>query len=117
MNKILLCLLCFLLALSAFAEVTIVRGEAPGYEGRLVAVVGVQDEFSGKRVFLAQSEIDGAGSFEVKFEIATTQRIYVHIQRMEAPLFVQPGKSYHVVFPKREQADFIRFDNTEVSLQ
>ncbi len=117
MYKILLCLLSLLLTLSAGAEVTAVRGEAPGFEGRLVAVVGVQDEFSGKRVFLGQSEIDDSGFFEVKFEITNTQRIYVHIQRMEAPLFVQPGKSYRVVFPKREQADFLRFDNTEVSLQ
>jgi thiol-disulfide isomerase/thioredoxin len=117
MHKIVVCLLSSLLALSAFAEVTSVRGEAPGFEGRLVAVVGVQDEFSGKRIFLGQSEIDDSGFFEVKFEITNTQRIYVHIQRMEAPLFVQPGKSYRVVFPKREQADFIRFDNTEVSLQ
>ena len=117
MNKILVCLLYSLFALSAFAGVTTVHGDAPGFEGRLVDVVGVEDEFSGKRIFLGQSEINDSGFFEVKFEISATQRVYVHIQRMEAPLFVQPGKSYRVVFPKREQADFIRFDNTEVSLQ
>jgi len=117
MYKMFLFVVGFLLMFSASAETTFIRGEASGYAGRMVAVVGVQDEFSGKRVLLGQSEINDAGLFEVAFEVENTQRIYVHIQRMEAPLYVQPGKSYRVVFPKKESADFIRFDNTEVSLQ
>jgi thiol-disulfide isomerase/thioredoxin len=105
------------MSLSASAEATWLRVEAKGYEGRLAAIVGVQDEFSGKRILLGQSEVDDAGYCQLEFNVSCTQKVYVHIQRLEAPLFVQPGKSYSVVFPKMEQADFRRFDNTEVSLQ
>jgi thiol-disulfide isomerase/thioredoxin len=117
MNNALCFLIGFLLSFSASAEVTKVRGVATGYEGKLVAIVGVQDEFSGKRFVLGQSEIDESGHFEVEFHVTCTQRVYIHIQRLEAPIFVQPGKSYSVVFPKMEKVDYKRFDNTEVSLE
>jgi hypothetical protein len=117
MNKFLFSILASLFFTSMSAEVTVLAGTASGYEGLMAAVVGVQDEFSGKRLFLGQSEVNDAGFFEIKIDIETTQRVYVHIQRMEAPLFVQPGMSYRVVFPKKEKSDFRRFDNTEVSLQ
>ena len=117
MNNALCFLIGCLLSFSASAQVTMVRGEALGYEGKLVAVVGVQDEFSGKRILLGQTEISDAGHFEVEFNVTCTQRVYIHIQRVEAPIYITPGNSYSVVFPKIQQADYKRFDNTEVSLQ
>lgn len=100
-----------------FGQEVIVRGEAKGYEGKRLAVVGAQDELSGKRILLAQADVNDSGLFEVRFETKTTRRIYLHLQRAEAPLYVQQGRSYTVVFPPVANADYKRFDNTEISLQ
>lgn len=99
------------------AQLCVVNGSAKGYEGRILAVVALEDELSGKRVVLAQSEIDANGQFEVAFSPESTRRVYLHIQRIEAPLFVQPGSKHEVVFPLPAKSDFRRFDNTEVALE
>jgi thiol-disulfide isomerase/thioredoxin len=103
--------------LEVFAQLCSVRGEAKGYEGRKLAVIALQDEFSGKRMLLGQCDVNDNGSFEVQFDPQFTRRVYIHIQRVEAPLYAQPGQAYSVVFPPSSQAEYKRFDNTEVSLQ
>jgi thiol-disulfide isomerase/thioredoxin len=109
----------FLLSLPfhLFAQLSSLRGEAKGYEGRKLAVIAIQDEFSGKRILLGQCDVDDNGTFEIQFDPQFTRRVYIHIQRIEAPLYVQPGNAYSVVFPPSSQADYKRFDNTEVSIQ
>jgi thiol-disulfide isomerase/thioredoxin len=94
-----------------------VLGEAKGYEGRRLAVVALQDEFSAKRIVLAQTDVNDNGLFAVEFEITETQRVYLHIQRIEAPIYVQPEASYNVIFPVLSEKEYKRFDRTEVTLQ
>lgn len=108
-------LLC--LPFNLLAQLSIVRGEAKGYEGRKLAVIAIQDEFSGKRILLGQCDVNDNGAFEIQFDPQFTRRVYLHIQRIEAPLYVQPGNTYSIVFPPSSQADYKRFDNTEVSLE
>lgn len=98
------------------AEV-VVTGTAPGYEGRKLAIVALADEFSGKREMLAFTDVGADANFRVAFDIADTRRVYVHIQRIEAALYVQPGKQYRCVFPQVTRNDFKRFDRTEVELE
>jgi len=95
----------------------IVRGTAKGFEEKILAVVGLEEELSGKRNVLAQCEIGAKGDFEIQFSPGTTRRVYLHVQRIEAPLFVESGSIYEVVFPLPGKSDFRRFDNTEVALE
>lgn len=106
-----------MLPLHVLAQVCTVRGTAAGYEQKILAVVGLEDELSGKRTVLAQCEIDAQGKFEIQFSPVVTRRVYLHIQRVEAPLYVNPGSEYEIVFPLPGKTDFRRFDNTEVSLE
>ncbi len=116
LKRLVICLL-FLLPIYMCAQVCIVRGTAKGYEDKILAVVGLEDELSGKRSVLGQCEIDNQGNFEIQFSPVFTRRVYLHIQRIEAPIYVQPGSSFEVVFPLPDKADFRRFDNTEVELE
>jgi thiol-disulfide isomerase/thioredoxin len=108
---LLLLMPCFYLA-----QPTRVLGLAKGYEGRKLIIVALQDELSAKRQMLAQCDVADDGRFDVTFQLPATARVYVHIQRVEAPLYAQPGKTYSVVFPEVSKTDFKRFDNTEVDL-
>lgn len=117
MHKQVLLLLFVFIHFCHFGQEVIVRGEAKGFEGKKIAVVVVEDELSGKRILLAQADVNDSGLFVVRFETKITRRIYLHLQRVEAPLYVQPGRSYTVVFPPVSSADYKRFDNTEISLQ
>lgn len=114
-SRLLLFLLC-LLPCWVRASV-VVQGEARGYEGRKLAVVALQDEFSSKRMVIAQCDINDNGMFRVEFDVLTTQRVYLHIQRIEAPIYVKPLSSYSVIFPVVSDKEYKRFDRTEVSLQ
>jgi thiol-disulfide isomerase/thioredoxin len=116
MRKRLLLLLFCLVTISSYARV-VVQGDAPGYEGRKLAVVALHDEFSAKRVILAQCDIRDDGTFRIEFDVQSTQRVYLHIQRVEAPLYVQPESAYNVIFPLVSEKEYRRFDRTEVSLQ
>jgi thiol-disulfide isomerase/thioredoxin len=98
------------------AQTSRVMGVAKGYEGRKLIVIAIQDELSSKRELLAQCDVGDDGRFDVSFHVAATERVYIHIQRVEAPLYAQPGKTYSVNFPKVSADGFKRFDNTEVNL-
>jgi thiol-disulfide isomerase/thioredoxin len=91
-------------------------GLAKGYEGRKLVIIAIQDELSSKRELLAQCDVGDDGRFDVSFQVPSTERVYVHIQRIEAPLYAQPGSNYSVVFPNVAADNFKRFDNTEVDL-
>jgi thiol-disulfide isomerase/thioredoxin len=110
-------LLLLTIASTSWAEQVVVRGDARGYEGRSLSVLAVDNEFSEKRMVLAQCYVSDSGDFQVQFDIQETQRVYIHIQRIEAPLYVQGNQIYDVVFPQYTSTDFKRFDNTEVDLQ
>lgn len=110
-------LLCLFASHVGASQSVRVTGEAKGYEGRKLAVVALQDELSAKRILLAQCDVADNGTFNVSFDVGNTQRVYLHIQRIEAPLYVQPGKTYSIVFPTLSKVDYKRFDNTEVNLQ
>ncbi|MFN5295146.1 MAG: TlpA family protein disulfide reductase [Flavobacteriales bacterium] len=113
---------CFLLAValllsfSSIAQNCAIRGQAKGYEGRKLAVVALADELSEKRLLLAQCDVSDSGTFAIDFDPQVTRRVYLHIQRVEAPIYVEPGKKYEVVFPALDKAEYKRFDNTEVNL-
>jgi len=102
---------------TSWAQLVVVKGDAKGYEGKSLCVMAVDNEFSEKRIVLAQCYVTDSGNFQIQFDIKETQRVYIHIQRVEAPLYVQRGNSYDVIFPQCTAADFKRFDNTVISLQ
>jgi thiol-disulfide isomerase/thioredoxin len=106
-----------LLSVSSFAQNCTIRGQAKGYEGRKLAVVALADEFSEKRLMLAQCDVSDSGTFSIFFDPQVTRRVYLHIQRVEAPIYVEPGKQYEVEFPALDKAEYKRFDNTEVNLR
>jgi thiol-disulfide isomerase/thioredoxin len=66
---------------------------------------------------LAQCDVNDEGLFKVEFQVQSTQRVYLHIQRVEAPLYVQPVSAYSVIFHAVSEKEYKRFDKTEVSLQ
>jgi thiol-disulfide isomerase/thioredoxin len=115
-----ICFSAFALALFAIeltaATVRLV-GEAPGYEGKKLAVILPLDEFSGYRKLLASADVRDDATFQVEFELSEIRRVYIHIQRIEAALYAVPGSSYRCVFPQVAKTEFKRFDRSEVELQ
>jgi thiol-disulfide isomerase/thioredoxin len=107
----------FFIQLNASAQQCTIRGEAKGYEGRKIAVVATEDELSGKRILLAQADVSEQGVFQLECNPVVTRRVYLHIQRVEAPLYVEPGGTYDVIFPSVGRSDYKRFDNTEVNVE
>jgi thiol-disulfide isomerase/thioredoxin len=116
LNRIFL-FLWMMMGSTSWAQQVVVRGEAKGYEGKSLSVMAVDNEFSERRIVLAQCYVSDSGNFQIQFDIRETQRVYIHIQRVEAPLYVQRGNAYDVIFPQCTATDFKRFDNTVVSLQ
>ncbi len=115
LSRLLLIIVLFV-QLAAKAQQCTIRGEAKGYEGRKIAVVALEDELSAKRIVLAQGDIDEQGVFQIQCNPIVTRRVYLHVQRVEAPLYVQAGGEYNVIFPTVGKSDYKRFDNTEVNL-
>jgi thiol-disulfide isomerase/thioredoxin len=112
----LLWIILFFNQLTASAQQCTIRGEAKGYEGRKIAVVATEDELSGKRMVLAQADVSEQGVFQLQCNPGETRRIYLHLQRVEAPLYIEPGRAYDVIFPAVGKSDYKRFDNTEVNV-
>jgi thiol-disulfide isomerase/thioredoxin len=116
LNRLLICI-SFLIVANVHASVVRVLGTAPGYEGRKVAVIAMADEISGRRNLLTSADVRDDASFELEFDVEETQRVYIHIQRIEAALYVQPGNTYRCMFPQVSRNDYKRFDRTEVELE
>jgi thiol-disulfide isomerase/thioredoxin len=116
MNKLFSIFLFFFVLSNVEAQIVSLQGTAAEYKGKRVAVFAVEDYISEKRKLLQSAEISEDGKFLITFPVTETQMIIVHINRVEAVMYAEPGKTYRFVFPSDATADIKRFDKTEVEL-
>jgi thiol-disulfide isomerase/thioredoxin len=116
MRSILVSFLLLFSALLLKAEPVVITGTASDYAGKRIAVLICEDEFSGKRMIAHQAQISEQGMFSLTFDLRETRRIFLHISRVEAVMYAEPGHSYEVIFPADASASVKRFDKTEVEL-
>jgi thiol-disulfide isomerase/thioredoxin len=96
--------LCFLLTFSLLAQEVSIRGVAKSYAGKEMVVFSYQDLITFTRQLLETDTVKPDGSFQLRFKIPSTQRIYLRCDHLKAPLYAEPGRSYEVIFPDKDSS-------------
>ncbi len=97
-------IILFLLLFSSFAgaqQVTI-HGKADSYLHKEITAFGYQDYITWTRETIATDTVSSSGVFTLHFNVKEASRIYLFCDHMKTPLYVEPGRTYEVDFPRKD---------------
>jgi thiol-disulfide isomerase/thioredoxin len=84
------------LSLCIQSQTVVIRGTAPGAEGKRIQVITYSDLLTGLEKTIAQATIDSTASFSLSLNVEKTISAYLNIDFHRGELFIEPGKSYSV---------------------
>jgi peroxiredoxin len=87
----------FLLCLISPAQKTVINGNAPGAEGKLIRISAPGDLITFWDKPLASSRIDPDGQFSLAFEPGKTLNATVSIDFHQTEVYVEPSKTYSIL--------------------
>jgi peroxiredoxin len=102
-----------------FAQVTI-SGNAPTYAGKEIVFKTFADPFTGDEKKIGTSKVGPDGDFSIVLPVDKTTYIFSHLGIFKGSMFVEPEKSYFILFPERKdktQADLLNPFFEEVEFQ
>ncbi|MFA5782029.1 MAG: TlpA disulfide reductase family protein [Bacteroidales bacterium] len=76
------------------AQNVTLKGKATGAEGKKLDVFAWSDQLTYKQTKIASGKIDSAGKFNFSFKTDETIFTYVKVDFNQAPLYIEPGKTY-----------------------
>jgi peroxiredoxin len=93
----------FILLLSPFlnAQTTIIKGNAKSYAGDTLIWSSYEDQITFEEKELAKCNVLPNGDFEFKIAINETILSFIHLNVFKGILFIEPGKTYEIVLPKK----------------
>jgi len=101
MRNYLFFFLLILLPAFSFAG-TVVSGSAVNFKGESVQAIIYTDLITFREKVIATTNVDQAGNFEFNLKLNDTRSLILKIDNQRSYLYVEPDKSYKVVFPKKE---------------
>lgn len=116
MRKLFLFFVNFFFITSAFAQQVRITGLAKDYAGREAVLFRPLDPVSGTREVIEIKNISDEGKFDFTLLVNETQSIILSISRCEGVLYIEPNKSYDIIFPPVSAVPFKRFDRSEIAL-
>ncbi|WP_423129103.1 peroxiredoxin family protein [Gaoshiqia sp. Z1-71] len=104
MNKLFLFYLLIFFAFPAYNQNTVrLVGNAPDYQGRTIEIYRTEDPISGTTKSLVKLNLKPDGSFDATFQLDETSLCLADFDSWRAQIYLEPGKSYQLVFPPLQQ--------------
>jgi thiol-disulfide isomerase/thioredoxin len=77
-----------------FAQNVFIKGKATGAEGKTLSIYAWSDQITYTQAKIASGKIDSAGKFDFSFKADKTFFAYLKVDFNEAPIYIEPGKTY-----------------------
>jgi len=87
------------------AQEVVLHGNEPAYQGDKITFYTFTDFISQQHKKLCTVQVGTDGSFKCSFSVKTTRKIHTDLGVFDAYLFVEPGKTYHIVLPPKKEKD------------
>ncbi len=87
----------------ACSQNVIVKGNEPGYKGDEITFFAYTDLVSQQETELCSTKVTEDGDFKCSFSIDETRKIYTELGVYKAYLFVEPGKTYNIALPPKQE--------------
>jgi len=94
--------LVFLLPEALFSRQVDITGIAPSYAGTEIDFYTYENYVSMSEEKLASCTVDSTGNFSVHFDLTDTRKVFSHLGIYMAYFYAEPGHSYSLVLPERE---------------
>ncbi|NOU60465.1 peroxiredoxin family protein [Marinifilum caeruleilacunae] len=92
-----------LLSFIGKAEKVVLFGSAKSYSGSTIRVMYHSDSFTYASNKITDFTVNENGEFRVEFDVDQTQLIYLPLEVYKAFLYVEPGQSYELKFPPKQE--------------
>ncbi|MCX6283300.1 MAG: TlpA disulfide reductase family protein [Bacteroidetes bacterium] len=122
MKRLLILSLFLIIGRIAFPQNVILKGNAPGAEGRIITLSVLQDPLTNTEQILAREKVDSTGKFILSVPVTEIMVAKLSIEFHSAGLYITPGKTYEInILPYKyndvkELNPFINSTNLQVEL-
>jgi hypothetical protein len=83
------------------AQQVLIKGKAKSYAGEVLRIKCFEDQISFKEKELASCKVDTGGNFKFQFKLNETLMSFIHLNVFKGILYIEPGKDYEIVLPKK----------------
>ncbi|MFP4025409.1 MAG: TlpA family protein disulfide reductase [Thiohalospira sp.] len=101
----------FLILLPLFSiskeKEVILKGNIPGYTNKEITFLTYDDQITYTEKKLCSTSVNENGEFTCSFNIEKTTYVFLHLGIYEAFIFVEPGKTYELLFPEIKEKQLI----------
>jgi len=87
----------------AFSQKVTITGNEPDYKGDEITFSAYSDLISQQETKLCSTQVSENGSFKCSFSIDKTRKIFSELGVYRAYLFVEPGKTYNIALPPKQE--------------
>jgi len=91
------------------AQNLIIKGMAPGAEGKIITLYTYSNQITFNEKKLISSPIDSSGKFNISFNAEDTIYAFLKIDYYKSGIFIEPGKTYNI---KIDSQDYNTPDKT-----
>jgi len=88
-------------------EQVVLKGNITDYPDKEISFLTYDDQITYTEKKLCSTLIDEDGNFTCTFEVHQTTYVFLHLGIYEAYVFVEPGKTYELIFPETEEKRLI----------
>lgn len=104
MNKIsLIILLMIFFVQTVFGQNVVITGNAKTYAGKVLQWRSYSDQITFHEKILAESKVNAKGDFKFEINVDKPLISFIHLNVFKGILFIEPGKSYQIVLPERQE--------------
>jgi peroxiredoxin len=88
---------------SAIGQEVTLTGNEPDYSGDEITFFSYSDLISQQEMELCSTKVSENGDFKCSFSIDQTRKIFTELGVYRAYLFVEPGKTYNIALPPKQE--------------
>ncbi|MFO7844720.1 MAG: TlpA disulfide reductase family protein [Bacteroidales bacterium] len=99
--------LFILVPLVSQGQQVVLKGNIAGYPDKEISFFTYDDQITYTEKKLCTTPIDENGNFNCTFEVSQTTYVFLHLGIYEAYVFVEPAKTYELLFPEIQEKKLI----------
>ncbi len=108
---------CLLAVCTAQAETVVIKGKAPDYKGKKIALYVYGDYISLRLIKKAEAPLLGEkGEFSLETDISEITEAILKIDGVQSFLYLEPGNTYQVTFPAIPEKQAISLSQNQVPI-
>jgi peroxiredoxin len=101
-GRILAALILGFFAINISAQPVVIAGRAKSYAATKLEFMRIADWISGGEEMVGACVVSDSGVFRMSFDLSSTQQILVHLGVYLGYFYAEPGKTYELVLPEKE---------------